>query len=90
VKTKAELDAIVAMVAPFNGPLVVPVVELVADYRRLVSESEDCAENHYTCEEVAVLREALAEARRVVKSGMGWDDDEASVELVKRIDRVLK
>jgi len=35
MKTKAELDAIVAMVAPFNGPLVVPVVELVAEHRRL-------------------------------------------------------
>lgn len=90
MKTKAELDEIVAMVAPFNGPLVVPVVSLVAEHRQLIAEAQDCAENHYTCEEVAVLRETLLEARRVIRSGMGWDDDETSVELVKRINRVLK
>ena len=35
MKTKEELDAIVYAVIPFDGPLVIPIIELVGEHRRL-------------------------------------------------------
>lgn len=38
---------------------------------------------------IAELEKTLDQARTVIKQGLGWDDDEASVELVEKIDEVL-
>jgi hypothetical protein len=38
--TNDKLSSIVSMVSGFNGPLVVPVIELVAEYKWLVLENE--------------------------------------------------